>query len=253
MSAFRVQRQTILTNYRGINIQFVDFGGGVTSDSLFCDKEQPIFDFYLHNKDRYRRALDIGANVGVHSMLMARSGWDVRAYEPDPETYKMARTNIIRGNDGWDGFNGITIIRSAVSDHSGRSTFVRVKGNTTGSHLEGDKAPYGPLERFQVDVVDCRPLFDWADFAKIDCEGGEARILLTVRPEQRCEFMVEVGSEGAADAIFMHFRQMFPAVRMWAQQADWREVVFRREMPTHHSHGALFIGREPPIREVTRC
>ena len=34
----------------------------------------------------------------------------------------------------------------------------------------------------------------------------------------------------------MHFRQLFPSVRLWAQQSGWGEVSFRREMPTHRSH-----------------
>lgn len=243
---FDVRIMTI--NYRGLTIPKVSFGN-VTSDDLFCEKEQAIFDFYEANKDRYRRALDIGANIGVHSMLLARAGFDVRAYEPDPETYSIGRANVMRGNDGWHGFNGITFIKSAVSDHDGTETFVRVKGNTTGSHLKGDKQPYGELEEFEVAVVDCRPLFDWCNFAKIDCEGHEARLLLTVTPEQaaKTDFMVEVGNAANAEAICRHF-DILPT-KLWAQKHDWRQVQGIADMPTHHSEGALFIGREPPFRE----
>lgn len=230
-----------MPDYRGLSVPFVDFGGGVTTDSLFCDKEQPLFDAYQHwgETGRYRRSLDIGANVGVHTLLMARNGWAVQAFEPDPYHFAMLRRNT-------ECQPSIISVQAAVSDAPGRAQFVRVKGNTTGSHLEGDKRPYGDLERFTVDLVDCRPLLDWADFAKIDCEGGEARILLTVRPEQRCEFMVEVGTLENAEAIYGHFLRL--GLGMWAQKIGWKPVRGLGDMPAHHSHGALFIGREPPFK-----
>ena len=49
-----------LPNYRGLEIPFVSFGK-VTSDDIFCEKEQPIFDFYERNAERYERVLDIGS------------------------------------------------------------------------------------------------------------------------------------------------------------------------------------------------
>ena len=240
-----------MPNYRGLDIPFVDFGGGVTSDSLFCDKEQPLFDFYeaAGKAGRYRRALDIGANIGIHSMIMARQGWTVRAFEPDRKHYVWLLANLQRNRIGLchedHPYFDTGPYLGAVSDAPGRATFVRVKGNTTGSHLEGDKRPYGDLERFTVDVVDCRPLIAWADFAKIDCEGGEARILLTVQHDCRCEFMIEVGTLENAEAIYGHFAGRRG---MWAQKIGWKPVRGLGDMPAHHNHGALFIGREPPFK-----
>ena len=242
-------RKPAKPNYRGLNIPFINFGGGVTTDSLFCENEQIIFEFYAKNKDRYRRALDIGANIGVHSILMARQGWDVHAYEPDygdgpwPDGHydhleMNIKTNGVKSN--------VLPFNVAVSDQKGVKIFVRVKGNTTGSHLKGDKQTYGELEEFDVPVVDCRPLFDWADFAKIDCEGHEARILLTVTPAQaeRVDFMVEVGSKKNAELIYVHFAKL--PTKLWSQKNDWQPVKNFEDMPIHHSEGSLFIGREAP-------
>ncbi len=231
-----------MRNRRGLTVPFVSFGN-VTSDNLFDDKEQGLFDFYERSAERYRKALDIGANIGVHFMLMAKNGWEVRAFEPDPVHYRILGNLVALNLNGTKRL--ISAEQAAVSDHDGRETFVRVKGNTTGSHLKGDKSPYGELEEFDVQVVDCRPLFAWADFAKIDCEGHEARLLGTVTPDCRCEFMVEVGSLQNAEAIYQHFHG-FGQYRMWAQKSGWGEVTGLGEMPLHHSHGALFIGREKP-------
>lgn len=225
-------------NYRGLNIPFTSFGN-VTSDDLFADKEQAVFDFYAANAGRYKNALDIGANIGVHSILMARNGWQVKAFEPDPEHHRLALANILNHDAN------VQLRWAAVSDRGGTTAFTRVKGNTTGSHIKGDKSPYGELDEFTVPMVDCRPLFDWADFAKIDCEGHEARLLCTVTPEQAAHLdcIVEVGNETNAAIIYTHCISI--GWNMYAQQSGWQEITAQSEMPcefpTHHSHGALFL------------
>lgn len=223
-------------NYRGLNIPKVSFGN-VDSDALFGPLDQEVFDFYERNKGRYKRALDIGANIGVHSILMSRQDWMVVAYEPDPAHYRQAHGNCIANEVAF------RLGQCAVSNRSGRATFVRVSNNTTGSHLEGEKRPYGPVERFEVDLVDCRPLFEWADFAKIDCEGHEATILETVT-NKGCEFMVEITNKENAKRIYDHFKLL--GMGMWAQKVNWGEVKGLEDVPSHHTEGHLFIGNHNP-------
>jgi len=72
----------------------------------------------------------------------------------------------------------------AMSDKTGEMEFVRVLGNTTGSHLSGAKQnPYGELERFPVRVEAFRPLMAGADLIKLDIEGHEKEVLLSTRRE----------------------------------------------------------------------
>ena len=229
-----------MTNYRGLNIPRTALGANVTTDNLFDPNEQVIFDFYEANRGRYRRALDIGANIGVHSILMARLGWEVRAFEPDPEHFAALRRNAsahgVKLDATW----------AAVADFDGVAPFIRVLGNTTASHLEGARAHHGLTEKLFVPVVDCRPPFKWADFAKIDCEGSEAALIAAVPPLawSRLEIMIEVGSEKNARAIYNHLRNEVP---LWAQKIGWRRVERLSDMPVHHSEGSLFIGAAPPF------
>src|SRR5258708_2926961 len=58
--------------------------GAIDSVDLFGLDELIIFSFYRANRARYRRVLDIGANLGLHSIVMARCGFQVKAFEPDP-------------------------------------------------------------------------------------------------------------------------------------------------------------------------
>lgn len=227
-------------NYRGLDILRAPLGRAVTTDNLFDPNEQVIFDFYEVNKTRYRRALDIGANIGVHAILMARLGWRVLAYEPDPRHFSMLRKNV--RSHGVE----VNADRAAVSNRDGVAEFVRVVDNTTGSHLLGARASYGPTEHFKVRVVDCRPLFAWADFAKIDCEGHEAVLMRTTTAEtwQRMDALLEVGSAENARAIYDHLRGVVP---MWAQKIGWGRVQSLADVPMHYSEGSLFVGVDPPF------
>lgn len=210
----------------GIVIGYQSFGA-VDSGDLMAESE--VFDFYMRNASRYKNVLDIGANIGIHSVLMAKQGWNVTALEPDPFHYERLIENLRS--------NGVKVdaIRAAVSDHNGRETFVRVLGNTTGNHIEGSKNPYGEQERIEVSVLDCRMVFRGIDFAKIDCEGHEAVILTALEEIPDC--MVEVGSEKNAATIFNHVRRP-----MFSQKTGWQRVKAIHDMPHHHSQGMLFIG-----------
>ena len=39
------------------------------------------FKFYMN--ERYKRFVDIGANIGVHSIINSKLGLEVLSYEPD--------------------------------------------------------------------------------------------------------------------------------------------------------------------------
>ncbi len=232
-------------NYRGLSIPRTRLGSAVTSDNLFDPNEQVIFDFYEANRGRYRRALDVGANIGVHSILMARQGWEVRAFEPDPHHYEILVQNVLT-----HAAPVVETVQAAVSDRAGSGTFVRVLGNTTSSHLAGVKAAYGPRERFDVALVDCRPLFAWADFAKIDCEGHEAALVRTTNTATwaHMDAMLEVGSAGNARVIYDHL--MEHGGQMWAQKVNWARVWNIEDVPAHHSEGSMFVGRRPPFPDA---
>lgn len=225
-------------NYRGLSIPFTQMGR-VTSDNLFDPNEQIIFDFYEANKTRYRKAVDIGANIGVHSILMARLGWVVWAFEPDPVHFAHLTKNI----EAHDVL--VNAVEAAVSDRAGRAPFVRVLNNTTGSHLQGAKDSYGPRDTIDVSMVNCRALFDWADFAKIDCEGHEDVLMnaTTSATWRQLDALLEVGNEQNASAIYNHLIDVVP---MWAQKIGWARVGRLSDMPTHHREGSLFIGGNKP-------
>jgi FkbM family methyltransferase len=232
----RARVQELLCSWAGIKLPYFSMGK-VDSLNLFDPNELVIFDFYRRHKDRYKRALDIGANIGLHSILMREQGWRVFSYEPLPIHYARLRENLAL-NDFWDRNNAFNF---AVSDHSGTARFVNVRDNSTGSHLAGYKDSYGEREYITVDLIDCRSLWPLADFAKIDVEGAEATLILTLTADnmEALDILAEVGNPHNAELIYKHLTSI--DVPMYAQKIGWEMVKSLDDMPTHHSHGSLFI------------
>lgn len=214
--------------------------GHVDSLDLFCLKEMELFAIYRKNAQSYRKAVDIGANLGLHSILMAKLGLEVVAYEPDPEVYELMRRNIDA--------NGVSVetVCAAVSDRDGDARFTRVVNNLTGSHLTGDKEPYGPTDEFTVSVLDARKVLKGVYFAKIDCEGHEAVILECCNEEmmRALKIVAEIGNRVNARRIYEHFERL--RVPIWAQRLGWSQVKNVSEMPISHKEGNVFIGHTRP-------
>ena len=213
--------------------------GAVDSLNLFDLDELIIFSFYWATRGRYARAADVGANLGLHSCLLARAGCEVRSYEPDPVHFELLQSNLSA-----NGCERVAPVRRAISSAPGQREFVRVLGNTTGSHLSGAKAnPYGELERFEVEVEGVGELLAWADLLKIDAEGEEAEILCGTRAEDWVgkDALIEVGSSENARAIWEHFRE--GELRLFAQKLAWARVVRLEDMPTSYRDGTLFLTR----------
>jgi FkbM family methyltransferase len=211
--------------------------GAIDTVDLFGIDELLIFAFYWANRSLYRKTIDVGANVGLHSILMTRAGFQVTAFEPDPLHYGWLEENLQRNNVGT-----VTLKRAAISDSEGEMEFVRVLGNTTGSHLAGAKAnPFGPLERFKVPVMAFAKVAAEADFAKVDAEGHEVVILKSVPREtwQRLDVMAEIGTADNASALFAHLSGL--GVGMFAQKIGWQRATKAADLPTSHREGSLFI------------
>lgn len=230
------EQSVTVGNFGPIKFPFVKMGAISTLD-LFGLDELIIFAFYWANRKRYCNAADIGANLGLHSIVMAKCGWNVTAYEPDPDHAELLRRNLER-ND----ITTVMISESAVSDSPGTLEFVRVLGNTTSSHLVGAKDnAYGPLEKFPVTVESISQIMPLVDFVKMDAEGQEKVIILGTTKEhwQNTDMMVEVGSEENANAIYSHIRKI--GIRAFAQKLGWSEVLCSDDMPAHYKEGSLFI------------
>lgn len=214
--------------------------GAVDSTNLFGLDELILFSFYWHNRLRYRRAVDIGANIGLHSIVMAKCGFDVQAFEPDPVHFALLNDNLKR-----NACNRVNAVNAAVSSTPGEADFIRVLGNTTSSHLAGSKdSPYGELERFPVTLIALGPLMAGADLVKVDAEGHERQLVCATAAGDwvGTDMVLEIGTLANAEAIFRHATEL--NLKMFAQKMGWRQVRNVGDMPTSYHDGSVFISSE---------
>ena len=213
--------------------------GKIDSLDLFGLDELILFSLYWKNRHRFRRAVDIGANLGLHSLIMARCGWKVTAYEPDPRHCSLLRRNLKLNH-----IRSVRVQEAAVSNCGGRAEFVRVVGNTTSSHLAGAKSSaYGKLETFPVRLVTAAQAVRSADFVKIDAEGNEAKILISLPKKiiSQKSFVVEIGSPSNRDLVWLWARKN--NLNIFSQKEMWKKVRKKTDMPKSYKEGSIWIGR----------
>lgn len=213
--------------------------GAVNSLNLFDLDECILFSFYRLNRHRYHKVVDIGANLGLHTILLRFCGYEVSCYEPDPVHFGILQQNL-----KLNGVSDVRAVNAAVSTGAGETEFVRVVGNTTGSHLAGSKPnPYGQLERFPVRTVAFKPLLRKADLVKLDVEGHEKDLILdtTGQDWETTDALVEIESEENARAVFQHLAGQ--GVRMFPQKRNWQLAASVEDLPTSYKQGMLFVTR----------
>ncbi len=211
--------------------------GAIDTTHLFGLDELIIFAFYVVNSQRYRKVLDAGANVGLHSIVMSRCGYKVTAFEPDPFHFEHFQRNLMRNT-----CLSVTPIQKALSTMRGKHEFVRVVGNTTGSHLAGAKNnTYGPTNVFEVETENFKEQLVDVDLVKIDVEGHEAKIILSVPWHQwvKTDAIVEVGNAMNAREIYSYFSGS--SINLFAQRLGWKRVSTFEDMPVSYHDGSLFI------------
>lgn len=218
--------------------------GNIDTVNLFDLDELIIFTIYLKRAGSIRTALDIGANMGLHSIFLAKLGVRVKSFEPDPDHYSLLIRNIKLNNVSEE----IIAIQAAVSACSGKSEFTRVLGNTTGSHLTGAKeGAYGELERFEVDVVSIADHVKDVDIVKLDAEGEERRIISKICEVGwgKFDIIAEIGSMENADNLFSCLSDA--DVKIFTQLSGWERITTVDQMPMSYKDGSVYLTKESTL------
>ena len=150
--------------------------------------------------------LDVGANTGVYSLLMAASnpGTTVHAFEPVPSVFARLRANV-----ELNGFDNVHVHEVAVSDVSGQADIhVPGEGVPTESSLLPGFRPGTDTVPVRVTTLDdfvSENGIERVDVVKIDTEGtarmviaGARRMLARDAPLLMCEILHAVDSDTAA-------------------------------------------------------
>ena len=176
--------------------------------------ETEISKFFVNNLRLDSTCLDIGANFGFYTCLMARfcPAGKVIGIEPVDTVYKLLRDNIFI-----NGFNRhATAINAAVAQGSGRLTLHRRKPRSANTSIakpsEALLQYHGEsgFERFEIETVSVDGMLDQfdnrIDFMKIDVEGAEPLVLRgaveTIRLNPQLQIVMEWSPHQIHDAGF---------------------------------------------------
>lgn len=131
-----------------------------------CEAQAEFFDSFLKPG---AVVVEVGANIGAHTVVLARRASIVYAFEPQRRVY-----NALCGNLALNGIDNVETFRAAGGlkrERIGIPSFDFDKDGMPGSFSMdevGDKTDY-------VDVV---PINIACDFMKVDVEGWESQVLL---------------------------------------------------------------------------
>lgn len=127
-----------------------------------------VFSFFspLHNEFKDAEALDVGANIGNHSIYFSRFFGCVRAFEPHPVTFEILNINAKL-------YHKIEAFNCGLSEVSG---YVEMEENST--NLGGSRiVSHGSfkVKVCRLDDIDLNP--SKIKLIKLDVEGHEAAVL----------------------------------------------------------------------------
>jgi FkbM family methyltransferase len=155
---------------------------------------------------RDRTAIDIGANKGVYTHLLARIAQSVEAFEPNPKIYRILARALPRN---------VTAHNVALSDQSGTAALIVPM---YGGGFSNQTASLNPRKRNAgagVVQVTQRTLdsygFNNVGFIKIDVEGFEAQVLAGAREtilRERPVIQVEIEEVHTGVPIAESFAQL---------------------------------------------
>jgi len=214
--------------------------GAIDSMDLFGLDELILFSFYWRNRKRYQLVADIGANLGLHGLLLGKLGMDVTCYEPDPVHVEELRRNLMINS-----LDNVAVVPHAVSTSTGSVEFTRVLGNTTGSHISGAKRdPYGELDRFDVPTTSILDALKGQDLVKMDVEGYEAKLLLALDDNDlvNSDIVAEIGTKENAQILYQRFHGT--KVKIFSQKRNWQQVEVPADLPVSYREGSVFISHK---------
>ena len=136
-----------------------------TLNMITTDVPKPIF-------------MDVGANVGQHSLFLSKFVWQVLAFEPYPKVSSQFKEQIAHNK-----ISNIHIFENGLSDRLETLNYYAPTGNNEGigsfdesSITKGNKS-YGKLELREGDQVVESGSWKGIKLIKIDVEGFEKKVL----------------------------------------------------------------------------
>ena len=179
---------------------------------------------------------DIGANIGITTVWMARHARKVYAFEPEPSNLVRFREHMRLNR-----VDNVSLEPSAVSDHEGKATF-----NLTASygHHSLGKVRTSPITgTIEVDLITvdsyCRSHnIEQIHFMKIDVEGFELEVLQGARQMLEGRKITLVVFEVSPEILAALSKQSV-AIYDFLREAGYRICGLNNEPVDRHAFASL--------------
>lgn len=135
--------------------------------------EQEIIDDIRHSLSKEKVLLDIGANIGQHSLLLAPYCKQIYAFEPIPDVYKEFGDSI-KANK----YKNVKLFNTAIGKDSAVRSFNYVAGHAGMSSFIESKNPEKKIINVQIEPLKKIIGDTKFDVVKLDVEGYEAVVVL---------------------------------------------------------------------------
>ncbi|KMQ66272.1 hypothetical protein ACM46_01615 [Chryseobacterium angstadtii] len=155
---------------------------------IYLNKKFGYVDFYIFENGIYEKyiiddirsvltkdkvLLDIGANIGQHSLLLSPYCKQIYAFEPIPDVYHEFNESIKQNN-----FRNIKLFNCAVGNSSEVKSFNYVVGHAGMSSFVATKNPGQKKINVQIEPLEKMINDAKFDVVKMDVEGYEAIVIL---------------------------------------------------------------------------
>lgn len=221
--------------FQGVVWPRVDLGN-LNSFDYFSLDDYIKYMFYKVNRNRYKVVFDVGANLGIDTLLFDKLGFEVHAFEPDPDHLEILKSNLSKNES-----RNVRVHPVGLSDKAETVDFIRVKGNTSANHIVNDRDFYGDYDKVQIKTITYPELGIRPDFMKINVEGHEKNIIRSIPVEEwrHIDAMIEVHNVENQTVIYETFKDT--DIKMFSQKLNWAEAKCLEDIPKINKEGYVFI------------
>jgi FkbM family methyltransferase len=174
-----IARKNLQTNPQLVIFSFDHIGLSLNLEGRYENSPLILVEEFIEKKiptAKDKTVLDIGANIGNHSIFFANKFKNVYAFEPNPVTYEVLKINCTFAAEQ----KNITTVNVGLSDKEGSLPFYINRSNIGGSQII-DVNHKSSKDTIQINVKTLDQLIELKDasvaLVKIDVEGHELNVL----------------------------------------------------------------------------
>jgi len=147
--------------------------GGITRCLIFNKTYEPLTtEILLPLLKPDMKAIDIGANIGYFTLLLAKHTNHVWAFEPEKNNFESLKNNVVLNN-----LTNVTTLNKAVSDKNGKRRLY-ISKEEPGAHSLNKVRRYKNYQMVETISIDQRFPTELIDIIKTDTEGHDLNVIL---------------------------------------------------------------------------